>query len=81
MEGGGGVSKIYNHHKLEYQAVRRCDGRVVSWLRDLTGDAPHLSPATRRIGGDYESLDMRVQWNESEFYAKCYPEDARGVYA
>ena len=59
---------------LVLQAVRRSDHRIVSWYRRDGID--HLLPAVQDDTGQETPLDMRVQWNERDFFARVYANPA-----
>jgi len=50
-----------------FQAIRKSDNRIVTWYRRDGVD--HLLP---HVTGDWGEtpLDMRVQWNEQDFYTQ-----------
>ena len=55
-----------------FQSVRKADNQIVTWYRRDGVD--HLLPAVANEFGVETPLDMRVQWNETDFYAMALRE-------
>lgn len=61
--------------KIVYQAIRKSDNVIVSWVETEFGLLPRV--LGERPPGVPERLDRSVQWNIFDFYERVYPVQTR----